>query len=242
MGKRIISQRRGRGTSTYKSPSHRYKGTVKHRPLDTLEKTESIKGKIIDLVHCPGHSAPLAKVRYEDGTKTYIFAPLNIKVGTEIESGAKASTTEGNTLPLENIPEGTFIYNIETQPGDGGKLVRCSGTFARVVSHLKNKTTIMLPSKKQRKFDSRCRATIGVISGSGRVDKPFVKAGKKMLAMRARNKLYPRTSGVAMNAVDHPFGSGRGRHAGKPTTTSRDAPPGRKVGMIGARRTGRKKR
>ena len=98
-----------------------------------------------------------------------------------------------------------------------------------------------MPSKQQKTFLPNCRATIGVLAGSGRVDKPFVKAGKKFHAMKAKNKLYPKTSGVAMNAVDHPFGSGRGRHIGKPKTPPRNAPAGRNVGLIRAKRTGRKR-
>jgi len=100
----------------------------------------------------------------------------------------------------------------------------------------------VLPSKKQKSFLPECRATIGIISGSGKKEKPFVKAGTRHHLMRAKGKLYPRTSGVAMNAVDHPFGSGRGRHIGKSQIAPRFAPPGRKVGMIRARRTGRRKK
>ena len=102
--------------------------------------------------------------------------------------------------------------------------------------------TVELPSKKQKTFLPDCRATIGVIAGSGKQEKPFVKAGTRYHAMKAKGKLYPRTSGVAMNAVDHPFGSGRGRHMGKSQIPPRFASPGRKVGMIRARRTGRRKK
>lgn len=239
MGKRIIQQRRGRGTHTYKSPSHRYRGSIKHRRFNPKE--ESVKGKIIDLVNCPGHSAPLAKIKFEDKTEILMAAPENVKVGDIVTSGAKAEINTGNTLVLKNIPEGTVIFNIEAMPGDGGKFVRTAGTFARVVSRKDDKVTIILPSKKQKTLNANCRATIGIIAGSGKKEKPFLKAGKKMHAMRAKNKLYPRTSGVAMNAVDHPFGSGRGRHAGKPLTVSRDAPPGRKVGLISAKKTGKRK-
>jgi len=239
MGKRIIQQRRGRGTHTYKSPSHRYKGTIKHRILNPKE--ESIKGKIIDLINCPGHSAPLAKIKFDDKTEILMAAPMKVKVGDEVTSGIKGEISTGNTLLLKNIPEGTAIFNIEAMPGDGGKFVRTAGTFAKVLARQGEKVIVLLPSKKQKTLNANCRATIGVIAGSGKKEKPFLKAGKKMHAMRAKNKLYPRTSGVAMNAVDHPFGSGRGRHAGKPLTVSRDAPPGRKVGLIAAKRTGKRK-
>ncbi|MBU2637538.1 MAG: 50S ribosomal protein L2 [Nanoarchaeota archaeon] len=240
MGKRLIIQRRGRGTHTYKAPSHRYLGKLEHRNYDETEKTGTSTGVIIDLVNCPGHSAPLAKVQF--GKDILLMpAPENIKVNDLVYSGEKAELTKGSTLPLKNIPEGTLVYNLELHPGDGGKLAKTAGVFARIVTKVGNKVVVELPSRKQREFLGECRATIGVIAGSGRQEKPFLKAGKKMHAMRAKNKLYPRTSGVAMNSVDHPFGCGRGRHVGKPKTVSRDAPPGRKVGLIGARRTGRKR-
>ncbi len=241
MGKRLITQRRGRGTHTYKSPSHRYKGSIKHRNFDEVEKTGIITGKIVDIIHCPGHNAPLAKVRFENRETITIAAPEKIKVNDTVASGFKAPAKKGNTLPLRNIPDGSLVYNIESRPGDGGKLVRSSGAFARVVGHVGSSATIILPSKKQKVIDDRCRATIGIVAGGSRKEKPFLKAGKKMAAMRARNKLYPRTSGVAMNAVDHPFGSGRGRNIGKPKTPPRYAPPARNVGQIRARRTGKKK-
>ncbi|MAG20420.1 50S ribosomal protein L2 [archaeon] len=241
MGKRLIQQRRGRGTLTYKSPSHRYKTQVKHRSYDKIEKENVIYGKIINIVHCPGHSSPLAKIAYENGEKAYIFAPEGIRVTDIIASGNKAEVQPANTLPLKNIPKGTLIFNIEQNPGDGGKFIRSSGNFGRIVSNIKNRIIVEMPSKKQKTFLPNCRATIGVLAGSGRVDKPFVKAGKKFHAMKAKNKLYPKTSGVAMNAVDHPFGSGRGRHIGKPKTPPRNAPAGRNVGLIRAKRTGRKR-
>ena len=241
MGKRIISQRRGKGSFTYSANSFRWKIRVKHRDYDEAEKTSSIKGKIIDLAHYKGHLAPVAIVQYENQEKNYIYAPENIKVNEEIESGPKAVVRSGNTLPLKNIPIGTHIYNVEMLPGDGGKLCRAPGMSGKIVSVSDDSVLIELPSKKQKKMHPLARATIGIITGKGRTEKPWVKAGKKHHAMRARGKLYPRTSGVAMNAVDHPFGSGRGRQHAKVKSPSPYAPPGRNVGPIRARRTGRKK-
>lgn len=241
MGKRIITQRRGRGTFTYKAFSHRNKGAIKHRSYDEVEKTSAINGRVVDFVHCPGHSAPVAKIRYDNNEEILISAPVGIKVNDTISSGVKAPIKNGNTLPLANIPEGTNIYNIESNPGDGGKFVKASGGAATVVSRLGNQVIVMLPSKKERAFHADCRATIGLIAGGGRTEKPFAKAGKNYHAMRARNKLYPKTSGVAMNAVDHPFGSGRGRHVGKSKIPPRGAPPGRNVGLIRSKRTGRRR-
>ncbi len=241
MGKNLILQRRGRGTPTYRAHSHRWLAEVKHRMYDEIEKTGIINGKVTDILHCAGHSAPLAKIQYDNNEIGYILAPQGIKVGDIISSGAKAEPKPGNTLPLQQIPEGTVIFNIENMPADGGALVRAAGTSATIVSSKKDGINVLLPSKKEKEFNPMCRATIGIISGAGRHDKPFVKAGARHHLMRARGKLYPLTSGVAMNAVDHPFGSGRGRHVGKPKTVSRNKSVGGKVGKVGARRTGRRR-
>lgn len=239
MGKRIIQQRRGKGSFTYKAHSHRHKGETKYRVYDDKER-EVVNGTVTNLIHCRGHSAPLAEISYDTGEVVLIPAPANIKLNENVSSGSKAEVKLGNVLPLKYIPEGTLISNIESMPG---KISFCksAGSFARVVAKSEDKVTIRLPSKKQKIIAANCRATIGVVAGSGKRDKPFVKAGKRHHAMRAKGKLYPRTSGVAMNAVDHPFGSGRGRHVGKSKIPPRHAPPGRNVGLLRPRRTGRKK-
>ncbi len=241
MGKNLITQRRGRGSFTYRAPSHRYAGKISYRKYDESEKNSVVFGKIKDLIDCPGHFAPLAVVQYDTKEEVLISAPMNLRVGDIVASGASAPLQKGNVLPLKNIPDGTDIYNVEIKPGDGGKLVRTAGTFATVIGRNENQILIRLPSKKQKTLVGECRATIGIIAGDGRQEKPFLKAGTRMHAMRARNKLYPQTSGVAMNAVDHPFGSGRGRHVGKPKTPPRWASSGRNVGLIRARKTGRGK-
>ncbi len=237
MGKRIISQRRGRGTSRFRNHALYSKGSVQHYPLSP----ETVSGTVVDLVHCANHTAPIAYIAYDDGKKGVVPAPELLRVGTQIYVGASAPTHLGNTLPLSSIPDGTAVYNLELRPGDGGRLVRAAGTCARVVGRTENGVLVKLPSKKIKEFLSDCRATIGVIAGGGRHDKPFVKAGKKWHAAHATGKLFPHTSAVAMNAVNHPFGSGRGRHVGKSKNAPRNAPPGRKVGQIRARRTGRRR-
>ena len=238
MGKNLIQQARGKGSPTYRSPSFRFKGSVHYGK--TME--QNVKGIILDLIHCAGHSAPLASVKLENGSEVLIVAGEGLCVGESIDVGPEAVIKAGSICPLKHIPEGTFIYNIEIRPGDGGKICRASGTFGRVVAKMQNRVMVLLPSKKEKPFLPECRASIGIIAGGGRLEKPFYKAGNRYHAMRAKNKLYPRVSGVAMNAVDHPFGGSRSSHKGRPTTISRNAPPGRKVGMIAARRTGRKKR
>jgi len=234
MGKNLIQQRRGRGSPTYRVTSFRFKGEIKHHDTNTI-------GKVIELVHCAGHSAPLMEVSYLTGEKGMAFAPEGIKIGAEIEIGSVNDIKEGNVLELRNIPEGTLVHNIEMQPGDGGKLVRSSGTFAKVIAKSDDIVKILLPSRKEKDFTPACRAAIGMVAGSGRLEKPFLKAGTKYLRMRARNKLYPHVCGVSMNAVDHPFGGKCSHQKGRPTQAPRSAPPGRKVGKIAPRRTGRKR-
>jgi len=241
MGKRIISQRRGRGTTTYKSPGFRFRGEVKHRAYDEIEKTSVINGRVSELIHCPGHFAPLAKVVYDNKETVLMCAPLGMRVNQAVSSGAKANPGIGNTIPLKDIPLGSDVFNIESFVGDGGKFIRSSGCSAKVISKTDEFILVKFPSKKEKKFNPNCRATIGIIGGAGRKEKPFVKAGKRYYAMKARNKLYPRTSAVKMNVVDHPFGSGRGKHIGQSKVPKRNAPPGRNVGLIRARRTGRRK-
>ncbi len=238
MGKNLIQQARGKGSRTYRAPSFRYKAKAGFRPL--AEKNGS--GLIIELTKCPGHSAPLAYIKYDNGQTCYLLAPEGVKVGDRVDDGADIEIKTGNVLLLGNIPEGTLVNNIEQQPGDGGKFCRAAGTFAKVVSKKGQSIVIQLPSKKQKVFHANCRAGIGILAGGGAVEKPFLKAGKKCHAMRAKNKLYPKVSGTSQNAVDHPFGGSSSAHKGKPLTIPRNAPPGRKVGKLRARRTGRKKR
>ncbi|MFT7615468.1 MAG: large subunit ribosomal protein L2 [Candidatus Woesearchaeota archaeon] len=238
MGKRIIAQRRGKGSSRYRAHSFKFKGSAKHPRLADGEQN----GIIIDLIKCPAHTAPLAQVEYEGGEMCLMLAGEGMSVGDSVYTGSQGDAAAGNTMSLSSIPEGTLIYNIEGVPGDGGKFVRASGTFARVVTKGAKGIVIKLPSRKQKIFNEKCRATIGVLAGGGRLEKPLLKAGTMHYKMKARNHLYPRTSAGAMNAVDHPFGNKRSLRKSNATPVSRHAPPGAKVGMIAARRTGRKKK
>ena len=242
MGKRIKVQRRGRGSPTFRASKKRKRGPVKY-PTTTTHKDKALKGEIIDLEHERGRSAPLARVHYEDGKKDYMIAPEGISIGEEVEIGTGTELKIGNTLTLKDIPEGTSIYNIESQPGDGGKFVRAGGTYATVVTRDAKKVIVKLPSGKMRKYNPECRATVGVVAGGGRTEKPFIKAGTKHHHCRAKNQKYPVNRGVAMIAASHPHGGGQKQHIGKKSScVSRNAPPGRKVGLIAARRSGRKKR
>jgi len=240
MGKRIISQRRGTGSPRYKAPKHKFRGFIKYPG----QRNTTMNGCVLDIIRTPAHSAPMALVEYnlseELATRVLVPATEGMKVGEEIICGNDAKIVPGNTTSLEMIPEGVAIFNIEGTPGDGGKFARASGNSARIISKSKDKVIVMLPSKKQKTFNPKCRATLGIIAGGGRTDKPIVKAGNKFYKMRAKNKLWPITSGSAMNAVDHPLGNKRSSRKSKAKPAPRNAPPGRKVGLIRPRRTGKK--
>lgn len=243
MGKRIIQQRRGRGTATYRANSFRFAGKLSY---NTYNKDGVMVGEIIDIIHSRGHSAPLMKVKYEDGNEALIPAFDGAFVGQTIEVNQKENIEkdelkEGSAYMLKNIPDGTEIYNIELTPGDSGRLVKAGGSFATVVSQIKGYTKIVLPSKKEKMLNSNCRAFVGSIGGAGRNEKPFLKAGTKAMHKAKSNKLYPVVSGVAMSAFDHPHGSTRSLRKGRPTIAPHNAPPGRKVGMLRPRHTGRNK-
>lgn len=236
MGKRPIIRQRGRSPK-FKARGFRFRAPSRHVPLAEENRT----AKIIDILHCPGHSAPLAKLQFEDRSIAHVIAPENARVGSRIQYGRDIGYDLGSTAPLESLPEGTIIYNIELSPGDGGKLVRSSGASARIIMKVPEGVVIQLPSKKRKTINPKCRASIGSVAGGGRLEKPMMKAGKRHHASHPRSRLYPRVSGVAMNAVDHPFGGTTSSHKGRPTQTARRAPRGRKVGKIAPRRTGKRK-
>ncbi|MFH0874328.1 MAG: 50S ribosomal protein L2 [archaeon] len=234
MGKNIIQQARGKGGPRYRAPSFKYKAEVKYVP-------DANNAVIEDFVKCAGHSAPLAKIKLTTGEENFMIASTGMKVGNTIEMGENASLKFGNIIPLKNIPIGTEVFNIESKPGDGGKFVRAGGSYAKVIAQKEKEVVIQLPSKKQKSFHPNCLASIGIIAGAGRKDKPFLKAGTRFFYMKARNKLYPRVKGQSMNAVDHPFGTSRSSKKGFPSIAPKNAPPGRNVGKLHPRRTGKKR-
>ena len=243
MGKRIRVQRRGRGGSTYRASTHKRVAPAKYparlTPKESFETL--INGVVESLLHDSGRGAPLALLRFENGETCYTVTPEGVFEGQEISLGGKAPAEVGNILPLGKIPEGTMVCNLELRPGDGGKMAKSSGAYATVVGHTPQGTMIKLPSGRTRYINDKCRATIGVVSGGGRTEKPFLKAGEKFHLMKAKGHKYPRTRGRAMVAAVHPYGSSR-KSARKGTTVSHGAPPGQKVGLIAARGAGQKKR
>lgn len=233
MGKRLRTQRRARGGSQYRSPSHRHVDDVR------LPVSSMIEGTVTDLIHAPGRTCPLAVIDF-GGETDYQLAAEGMKVGQKVEvsSGRVAA---GNIMKLSEIPEGTPVHNIEGVPGDGGKYVKTAGSSATVVSR-GAKVMLSMPSGVIKEFNPECRAAIGVIAGGGRNDKPMAKSGKKFHTLSSRSKAYFHVSGVSMNPVDHPHGGGSHRHVGGPSTISRNAWPGQKVGRLSPQKKTVKKR
>jgi len=241
MGKRIRVQRRGRGGPTFRAATHKRVAPACYPPTTKKIFETVTTGVVEEILHDPGRGTPLALIRFENGDTCYLVVPEGTYVGQQIQMGGNAQVEVGNILPVGKIPEGTIVCNIELKPGDGGKIAKSSGAYATVVAHTAQGTLIKLPSGKTKYINDYCRATIGVVSGAGRTEKPFLKAGTKFHLMRARGRKYPRTRGKAMIAAVHPYGSSK-RSARKVTTVSRHAPPGKKVGLIAARGAGRRKK
>jgi len=237
MGKRILVRHRGKGGLQYRSPQVGKFAKVRYPFVPEGQTTEM---KVLNIVHERGRAYPLAELDYS-GKRFYIPAVSGTIVGSQIQLGPQAAVASGNILPLASIPEGTAICNIERYMGDGGRLVRQAGESAVLFANTAQGSTIRMPSGRTAFLSPKCCASIGIVSGGGRVEKPFLRAGAKYHLMKSKGKMYPRMRGIAMAAVYHPFGGGRHQHPGKSTSTSRNAPPGRKVGNIAPRKTGMKR-
>jgi len=206
-GKRSTGGRNNQGRITV-----RYRGGGHKRLLrlvDFKREKDGIPAVVKTIEYDPNRSARIALVFYADGEKRYIVAPNGLKVGDTIMSGSEATPELGNTLPLENIPVGTVIHNIELRPGQGAKMVRSAGNFAQLTSREGKYCVIKLPSGEIRKVLSVCRATIGSVSNSDHALESSGKAGRsRWLGRRPHNR------GVVMNPIDHPMGGGEGRQTG----------------------------
>jgi len=238
LGKRILQRRRGKAGIQFRAP---IRGKIAPVRYPRIGPDSEGTATVTALMDERGRSAPLAQIAYGNHRFAYLPAVAGLSVGKQLSMGVGAAPVPGNMMPLSQIPEGTRISNIELRQGDGGKLVRASGTSAVLFSKANEKAIIKLPSGKNILIDDRCRAMVGEVAGGGRREKPFLTAGARHHAMRASGRVYPRMRGIAMAAVYHPFGGGRHQHPGKSTSTSRNAPPGRKVGLIAPRKTGRKR-
>ncbi|MDM7275569.1 MAG: 50S ribosomal protein L2 [Thermoprotei archaeon] len=237
MGKSLRQQRAGRGTQTFRSPGHIHPGPAKYPALSS----ETYMGKVVELVHDPGRYVPLARIVTEKGEEFLVPAAEGVYVGQAITIGPQARVEAGNIMPLGSVPEGTMVFNLELRPGDGGRLARQGGSYAVVLGKAGDKVIVLMPSGEEKMLPANCRATIGMPAGAGRIEKPLVKAGNAYYKWKVKARKWPRVRGVAMIAANHPFGGGRHKRKSKPSTVSRGAPPGRKVGHIAARRTGRKR-
>ena len=179
---------------------------VKYRIIDFKRDKDGIPAKVATIEYDPNRSANIALLNYADGEKRYIIAPLGITVGDVVVSGSDADIKAGNCLPIENIPVGTVIHDIELNPGRGAQLSRAAGNEAQLMAKEGKYATVRLPSGEMRYILARCKATIGQI---GNVDHEIVSLGK---AGRKRHMgVRPTVRGVVMNPCDHPHGGGEGK-------------------------------
>lgn len=239
MGRRLKTQKRGKGGPVWVA-TRKGIGVSRYIPYN-LTEGQTIGGEVVELLNDPARTGVIARVMLDNGAEENIIAAEGIHVGQRIQHGDNADIAIGNVKTLGACVEGCPVFNIEKEAGDGGSLVRASGLYALILTKEKDVVYVKMPSGKIVQLRPDARATIGVAGAGGRKDKPFVTAGKKYWAMRARHKKYPIVRGIAMNALNHPFG-GANHHPGKSKSTSRNAPPGRKVGDIASSRTGRRKK
>ena len=200
---RITVRRRGGGHKRF------------YRIIDFKRDKDGIPAKVAAIEYDPNRSARIALLHYSDGEKRYILAPQGLKVGDQVMSGEEAEIRIGNVLPLDKIPLGTEVHNIELKPGHGGQLVRGAGTSAQLVAKEGKYVQLKLPSGEVRMIRFDCRATIGQVGNLDHVNISLGKAGRSRWLGRR-----PKVRGVAMNPVDHPMGGGEGKASGgrHPTT------------------------
>ncbi len=244
MPKRLKTQRRGKGSPVYTATLKAVvdaKYVNVNKLFDSNSDASVVRGEVVDLFTDPSKSGVVAKILYDNGEVEYNIAAEGLRLGQRVFQGAGAELEIGNVKPLGSCVEGCPVFNVENHFGDGGKLVRSSGMYATILAKEEQKVLLKLPSGRIVSLKPENRATIGIVGGGGRREKPFVKAGKKFFAMKAKHKKYPIVRGIAMNALSHPFG-GANHHPGKSKSVSRHAAPGRKVGDIASKRTGRRKK
>ena len=180
-----------------------------YRIIDFLRNKDGVKATVKTIEYDPNRSARIALVQYADGEKRYIIAPNGLKVGQQIASGAGVAPEIGNALPLNEIPLGTIVHNIELHPGQGAAMARSAGTYAQLTAREGKHAVLKLPSGETRMVLVTCRATVGSVSNPDHNLESHGKAGRKRWLGRR-----PRVRGVVMNPVDHPMGGGEGRASG----------------------------
>ena len=202
-------QKKNSGRNSYGRITVRHQGggnRQKYRVIDFKRNKPDMPAKVLRLEYDPNRSAYIALLEYEDGERRYILAPVGLKVGDTVVSGAASDIKVGNALPLENIPVGTVIHNIELYPGKGAQLVRGAGVSAQLMAKENGMATVRLPSGESRKVRLGCMATVGQV---GNVDHANISIGK---AGRKRHMgVRPTVRGSVMNPVDHPHGGGEGK-------------------------------
>ncbi len=199
-----MSGRNAQGRITVR---HRGGGSKRRlRIVDFRRDKTGVPGRVAAIEYDPGRTSRLALIFYRDGEKRYILAPNGIKVGDMIQSGPESEVKLGNALPLQNMPNGTVIHNIELTPGRGGQIVRSAGGSAQLMAKEGEYTLLRLPSGEMRRVLSRCTATVGQV---GNVENSLIKLGKAGRIRHRRRR--PQVRGVVMNPVDHPHGGGEGK-------------------------------
>ncbi|MBF0469238.1 MAG: 50S ribosomal protein L2 [Desulfamplus sp.] len=200
------------GRNSYGRITSRHRGggaKKQYRIIDFKRDKDGIPAKVTAIEYDPNRSARIALLVYADGEKRYILAPREISVGDVIETGPQSDIKPGNCLPLENIPLGTRIHNVELKQNKGGQIVRSAGTYARLMAKEGTYAQVLLPSGEVRMVHIKCKATIGRVGNEKHGDVSIGKAGRtRWLGKR------PSVRGVAMNPVDHPMGGGEGRSSG----------------------------
>ena len=207
---RPIKKSGGRNSAGRMTCRHRGGGHKRlYRIIDFKRDKDGIPARVATIEYDPNRSANIALLHYSDGEKRYILAPLGLQVGDRVISGTEAEIRAGNTIVLRDIPLGTQIHNIELNPGHGGQMARCAGSYAQLMAKEGKYAQIKLPSGEVRMVSLNCRATIGQIGNLGHESISLGKAGKNR--WRGRR---PHVRGVAMNPVDHPHGGGEGKSSG----------------------------
>jgi large subunit ribosomal protein L2 len=195
----------GRITTRHQGGGHKRR----YRVIDFKRAKDGVPAKVAAVEYDPNRSARIALLHYADGFKAYILAPAGLRVGSFVASGPDADIKPGNALPLENIPTGTLVHNVELKPGKGGQMARSAGAGIQLVAKDAGYATLRLPSGEMRRVLLTCRATIGQV---GNVDHGNITGGK---AGRSRWRgIRPTVRGSAMNPVDHPHGGGEGKSKG----------------------------
>jgi large subunit ribosomal protein L2 len=195
----------GRRTARYIGGGHKRR----YRIIDFKRNKFGVPATVVAIEYDPNRTSRIALLQYADGEKRYILAPDKLAVGATLMSGPGAEPVVGHAMALKSIPLGTFVHNIELQPGRGGVMARSAGTYAQVVGRDGNYTVLRLPSGETRKVLETCLATIGTVGNAEHINIILGKAGRNRWLGRR-----PRVRGVAMNPVDHPMGGGEGRASG----------------------------